>query len=207
MIGRLTGEAAECTPDHVLLDVSGVGYILRIPLSTYYRIVHAPESISLHVHTHVREDVLQLYGFFTVEERTLFQQLISISGVGPRIALAILSGIGAGELRSAVEQDDRARLQKIPGVGKKTAERLLLELRDKISRRRGTTTAAGEVPEPGQAEDESVQADAVSALVNLGYTRDQAERSVRTAIDKLDPAKGEATLEQVLKATLSRLVR
>jgi Holliday junction DNA helicase RuvA len=207
VIGRLTGKVLECSPGEVLLDVAGVGYSLQIPLSTFYILAadgsSAGERVSLHVHTHVREDVLQLYGFADSRERAVFEQLIGISGVGPRLALAILSGIGVEDLEQAVESQDRARLESIPGVGRKTAERLLLELRDRMARTRttgGKPTAPGGPPRAGGAPS---RADALSVLVNLGYKRERAARAVDGALEALGP---EAGLEALLRAALGRIV-
>jgi Holliday junction DNA helicase RuvA len=156
------------------------------------------------VHTHVREDALQLYGFASRDERSVFALLIGISGVGPKMALAILSGIGVEELRESVHRQDRGRLQKIPGVGKKTAERLLLELRDKL----GAGSGHGQEDHPaggdGHGEPAGLRADAISALVNLGYSRDVARRAVERAVADREPS---ATLESVLRAALAGLVR
>lgn len=204
MIGRLTGQLLDCSPGRVLLDVGGVGYDLQIPLSTFYSLAGgAGSNASLHVHTHVREDALTLYGFSTLEERTTFEQLISISGVGPRLALAILSGIGVGDLREALYRRNRDRLCKIPGVGKKTAERVLLEMRDKLK------LTGDEVPEPGTGaigggSGPSLQGDAVSALVNLGYSSSVSERAVRAAMTT--DAEGDS-LESLLKGALRGLAR
>jgi Holliday junction DNA helicase RuvA len=195
MIGRLTGTVISCAPDRVLLDVAGVGYEVSIPLSTFYSLPRESGArASLRIHTHVREDALQLYGFASHEERAAFELLIGISGVGPRMALGILSGIGAGELRTTVAQQDRARLQKIPGVGKKTAERLLLELRDKMEA--AAPAAAGAA--------QSLRPDAISALVNLGYSKDVAERAVDRALER--PESGD-DLEGLLRTALGGLVR
>ena len=210
MIGRLTGRLVECSPEQVLLEVAGVGYLLQIPLSTYYALSggdgsNAGQAVSLHVHTHVREDALRLFGFAVREEREVFELLIGISGVGPRMALAILSGIGAGELRQAVLAQDRGRLEQIPGIGKKTAERLLLELRDRLARGPGRRAAPGAAPGPGGTGPGELRDDAVSALVNLGYKRERADRAVTGAIERL-PVE-EASLEAVLRAALGGLVR
>jgi Holliday junction DNA helicase RuvA len=204
MIGRLTGRVLECLPDRLLLDVAGVGYALRIPLSTYYTVngdSRAP--VSLHVHTHVREDALDLYGFASRDERATFEQLIAISGVGPRMALAVLSGIGVDDLRRAVVTQDRARLEKIPGVGKKTAQRMLLELRDKMDLDEPQTAAAADGEAPARSGGGNRE-DAVSALANLGYSVDRADRAVGAAIAELG---NESALEAVLKTALKRLVR
>jgi len=202
MIGRLTGKVLEHSPGEILLDVGGVGYALQIPLSTFYSLAdRGSGAVSLHVHTHVREDTLSLYGFATIDERTMFTRLIAISGIGPRVALAILSGIGVEELRVAVMNGDRARLQRIPGIGRKTAERLLLELGDRLKapRRRGQD----EVGATGVAGGE-IQTDAVSALVNLGYSEDVAARAVSTAASTLGP---DPSLEAVLRSALGGIVR
>ena len=206
MIGRLTGRVIERRPDHVLLDVGGVGYTVQIPLSTFYALSEDGASpATLHIHTHVREDALQLFGFADPEERAVFRLLIGISGVGPRLALAILSGIGAGELRGAVVRQDRPRLQRIPGVGKKTAERLLLELRDKLGA--GREASAGPAGEAGSWAGEAaggVRGDAISALVNLGYAREVARRAVEAA---LEAQGGDLPIERLIREALSGLVR
>jgi len=189
MIARLEGTLAEKTPEAVLLDVGGVGYELRIPLSTYVELPAEGERLRLAVHTYVREDTLQLYGFMTRLERTAFTLLIGISKVGPRLALAILSGIGVRELIPAVRQSDVAALRGIPGVGAKTAERILIELRDRI----GALEALVTVEVGGDVEQETV-----SALVNLGYPRVQAERAVRVA----RKAVTEPSLENLVREAL-----
>jgi len=204
MIGRLTGALLECAPGRVLLDVGGVGYDLQIPLSTYYSLASETGSTArLHVHTHVREDALTLYGFSTVEERTVFEQLIAISGVGPRLALAFLSGIGVADLHEALYRGDRDRLCKIPGVGKKTAERVLLEMRDKLKLNGLAPPAPGAGDAGGKAMT-TVQGDAVSALVNLGYSSSVSERAVRAVAQQTD---GTVTLESLLKGALRGLAR
>jgi Holliday junction DNA helicase RuvA len=207
MIGKLTGNLAECAPGFVLLEVAGVGYSLQIPLSTFYALSEAGrEEVSLHVHTHVREDALQLFGFASPEERSAFELLIGISGVGPRLALAILSGIGVDELREAVALRDSARLQKIPGVGKKTAERVLLELGDKMTLEE--MAAAGDAPAASRSRrgvsGDGVREDAMSALVNLGYAKNVAARVVDEALEELE---GEPDLEPLLKGALGRIFR
>jgi Holliday junction DNA helicase RuvA len=211
MIGRLTGRVADCSPGEVLLDVAGVGYSLQIPLSTYYTLSESSrKQVSLHVHTHVREDALQLFGFASREERTAFEMLIGISGIGPRVALAILSGIGVAELAGAVEAQDHGRLERIPGVGKKTAERVLLELRDKMGERARTAagrgaagpSAGGAMPPPGAGE--RLRYDALSALTNLGYTRDRAVRAVDDALGGMEEPE-EVRLETLLKSALARI--
>lgn len=201
MIGRLTGEILEYSPGEILLDVGGVGYSLMIPLSTFYALADRRNgTVALHVHTHVREDTLSLFGFASREERSMFSHLIAISGIGPRVALAILSGIGVDELHVAVLEGDRARLQKIPGVGRKTAERLLLELGDRVR------SSRKERPDPTRAmagAEGGLRADAISALMNLGYSEQVATKAVIAAVD----AGGASTsLEDVLRSALSGLV-
>ena len=207
MIGRLTGKIAECQPGAVLVDVGGVGYDLQIPLSTYYQLVSRRNGeVSLHVYTHVREDALVLFGFSTTSERSCFERLVQISGVGPRMALAVLSGIGADELHGAVLEGDRERLQKIPGVGRKTAERILLELRDRMERdERDAPGTAGRVKDRGEVDgDHRVRRDALSALQNLGYPRPAANRAVDRALSEVEPP---PKLEVVLKSALRGLVQ
>jgi Holliday junction DNA helicase RuvA len=206
MIGRLTGRIAECAPGAVLIDVGGVGYSLQIPLSTYYELAaRSNGTVSLHVHTHVREDALVLFGFSTAAERGAFERLVQISGVGPRLALAVLSGIGVEELERAVLDGDRDRLQRIPGIGRKTAERILLELRDRLEREVRKGRPSDDPPAAGHEDPAgAIRHDALSALENLGYTRAAARKAVERAYDGLE---GEPTLEQLLKAALSGLVR
>jgi len=200
MIGRLTGRLVDCEPGSAVLDVGGVGYELRIPLSTYYRLSARPEPAILFVHTHVREDALALFGFATREERAAFERLISISGVGPRMALAVLSGIGVDDLSRAVGEGDRARLERIPGIGRKTAERILLELKDKKEAGRAEPSGA---PKEA-ARDGGLRDDAISALLNLGYPPDAARRAVEEAAT--DAGEG-SELGGLLRAALRRLVR
>lgn len=209
MIGRLEGRVVRKSPGAVLMDVGGVGYHLQIPLSTFYRLAQAtPHDVAvLEVHTHVREGVFQLYGFATVEEREAFERLIAVSGVGPKVALAVLSGIDAVELEGAVRAGDRGRLERIPGIGKKTAERILLDLRDRLEtegRRKRKTGLA--VPDDALAPDAEHRRDAVSALINLGYTPERAGEAVDAALT--EPMESDPrTLESVLRRALRRLVR
>jgi Holliday junction DNA helicase RuvA len=172
VIGRLTGRLAEKSPDQLILDVAGVGYLIHIPLSTFYELPEAESPASLFIHTHVREDALALYGFLTERERSLFLLLISVAGIGPRVALTVLSGIPPAELVEALRTQDVRRLVAIPGVGKKTAERMVLELAEKVVRFAPETAGA---PSAVVSKD-----DVLSALVNLGYRRAEAERAVDT---------------------------
>lgn len=205
MIGRLRGRLVRRDPGAVTVDVGGVGYELQIPLSTFYRLSQETSAdATLEVHTYVREGVLQLYGFATMEERRAFERLIAVSGVGPKVALAILSGIDARDLDGAVRSGDRARLERIPGIGRKTAERILIDLRDRLDaasrRKRGPQgpPQSAEIPPADQA-----RADAVSALANLGYPEDRAQGAVEAVL-----AEGaEKPLEEILRAALRRLVR
>ena len=170
MIGRLTGTLAEKSPPLVLMDVGGVGYEVDVPMSTFCSLPHLGERVTLHTHMVVREDAQLLYGFLTLEERETFRQLIRISGVGPRIALAVLSGMSAQELAQAVSQQQPGRLVKVPGIGKKTAERLLLELKGKL----GPDLAL-----PGAVVQSDAQADIVQALVALGYNEKEAGAALK----------------------------
>lgn len=205
MIGRLTGEIVQCTPGEVILDVGGVGYLLRIPLSTFYVVSAGPakRKAVLHVHTHVREDALLLFGFATTEERSAFERLISISGVGPRVALAVLSGIEVADLDRAVQRGDRARLERIPGIGRKTAERILLELRELASRSRSKNRDRDKEAASSSPGAE-VHGDAVSALMNLGYAGEVAEKAVDVVLADLGSS---SPIEQVLKSALRGLQR
>jgi Holliday junction DNA helicase RuvA len=170
VIGRLTGRLAAKAPDQVLLDVGGVGYLVHIPLSTFYELPEIESPASLWIHTHVREDTLALYGFQTERERSLFLLLLGVAGIGPRVALTVLSGIPPAELAAALRNQDVRRLVAIPGVGKKTADRMVLELAEKAQ------AFAAEAPVEAAA---AVAADdVISALVNLGYRKAEAERAV-----------------------------
>jgi len=196
MIGYLRGHLVDKRPNQVLVDVGGVGYQVLIPLSTFYALGELKETVTLLIHTHVREDALALYGFLTAREKHLFELLISASGVGPSLALKILSGMSADDLIPAIRAADFPRLTRIPGVGRKTAERIVLELRDKL--------AAVDIPEPEQvsaAGRTQLEADVISALLNLGYDRRVAEKAVA------DVVAGETSesFEAVLRATLQQL--
>jgi holliday junction DNA helicase RuvA len=164
VIAQLRGRILEKQPNRIVVDVGGVGYDVFVPLSTFYGLGDPGSDISLRIHTHVREDVIALYGFRTVLEQDLFERLIGVSGIGPKVALAVLSGIEPQELIRAIERGDLARLTAIPGVGKKTAERIVLELKDRLPRPQAVAVAAGEAPPDAPI----VRDDVVSALVNLG---------------------------------------
>jgi len=173
MIGRLTGLLQEKNPPQVLLDVSGVGYEVDVPMSTFYNLPAVGEKTVLHIQMIVREDAHLLYGFATFEERETFRRLLKISGVGPKLALSILSGLSVTELAHAVAAQEAGRLTKIPGVGKKTAERLLLELRDKLPDFQGTAALLG------KPEVHSASNDALNALLALGYNEREAGWAIK----------------------------
>ncbi|NVN91471.1 MAG: Holliday junction branch migration protein RuvA [Desulfuromonadales bacterium] len=198
MIALLTGQIAHKSPDHIILDVNGVGYRVQIPFSTYYEL---PEegTVSLHIHTSVREDAIQLYGFRTRLEKSFFQLLIAVSGIGPRLARDILSNIQPAQLAQALRQGDVRMLSTIPGIGKKTAERLILELKEKVGKLDLSSVA---VPEPRNMRDDEILDDVVSALLNLGYKEPQ----VRKALVGLNPPP-DASLEELLKQALKLLMK
>jgi Holliday junction DNA helicase RuvA len=200
LIGRLSGKLLTKQPPQVLVDVGGVAYELDVPMSTFYELPATGEAVSLYTHLVVREDAHTLYGFVTLEERSTFRQLIRISGIGARTALAVLSGMSVGDLRDAVSRQDGARLTKIPGIGKKTAERIVLELRDRLMQL-VAPAAAGAAPIVSAAD--RFRADLLSALQNLGYHRQQAEK----AIDAVVTSAPEATFEQALRGALRELMR
>lgn len=198
MIGYLEGPIHSLQPDRVIVNAGGVGYLVNIPLSTWYRL-EGQKTAKLLVYTHVREDVIALYGFHTENEKLAFEKLISISGIGPRLAQVILSGIEVTELAAAITQGDARRLSSIPGVGKKTAERMCLELRDKL-----VVIDAKGAPAPAKPMT-SVDDDAVSALVNLGYKSSIAEDAVRKAHEDL--GEEDHDFSTLLKTALSKLAK
>jgi Holliday junction DNA helicase RuvA len=197
MIARLRGTLLERRPDQVVLDVAGVGYRLFISLSTFYDLPEPGQPLDLLVHTVVREDAIHLFGFLRPEERAAFHALIAVTGVGPKLALGILSGIAADDLWLAVRGRDAERLTKVPGVGKKTAARLVVELEGKIP-----TLAPGiaALPSPTPGRPPAVE-DAISALINLGYPESAAAKAVEAAQKTLE---GEPSVEALLRAALSR---
>jgi Holliday junction DNA helicase RuvA len=199
MIAHIQGFLHFKSPEHLVIDVDGIGYQVHVPLSTFYNLPQVGSTVSLHIHTHVREDALQLYGFQSPEEKALFVRLISISGIGPRLAVNILSGISPAELVESLSQNNLARLISIPGVGRKTAERIMLELRDKVS----SLAPGHDVTIPVKAAaDEAMIEDALSALLNLGYKKGVAQRAIENARQRLE---GEITLESLLKESLRAL--
>jgi holliday junction DNA helicase RuvA len=200
MIALLHGVLLEKHPNQAIVEAGGVGYDVTIPVSTY---THLPESgveVRLRIHTHVREDALALYGFLTQEEKALFEKLINVSGIGPKLAITILSGLAAADLIHAIRRGEVERLVRIPGIGKKTAERLVLELRDKLP------AAAGEEPQPAAAVLSAIDQDVLSALLNLGCARPQAEAAVRKAKAAAGASGGAAEFEPLFRRALE-LVR
>jgi Holliday junction DNA helicase RuvA len=199
MISHLRGRLLEKHPNRVTIDVQGVGYDAHVPLSTFYGLPEPGAEVSLRIHTHVREDALMLYGFATRLELQLFEKLIGVSGIGPKLALAVLSGIEPNDLVAAIRHADIARLTGIPGIGKKTAERIGLELKDKLAAFIPTEPASAAT---AATAGESMRTDVLSALINLGYHRPLAERAVDAAM-KSDAA----SFEQTLKLALRELAR
>jgi Holliday junction DNA helicase RuvA len=196
MIAQLRGTLSDKRPNQLIVEVGGVGYLVNIPLSTFYALGGLREEVVLLVHTHVREDSLALYGFLTAREKHLFEMLLSASGVGPTLALKILSGMSADELGPAIREGDIARLTRIPGVGKKTAERMVVELRDKLSAAEPEALASSAAAERG-----GVSGDVVSALLNLGYD----SRAAEAAVERAARGGGADNFEAVLRAALHEL--
>lgn len=200
MIAHITGKLIHKQPNSIIVDVGGVGYELTVPLSTFYDLGEAGTEVSLRVHTHVREDALQLFGFRTEREKKLFLLLVSVSGIGPKLAVTVLSGLSAEELVQAIRAGNLAKLVGIPGVGKKTAERMLLELKDKAAAilppgLEEASGAGGAIAQTGDAMREDV----ISALVNLGYQKAQAEKAVGTVLKDSPEANFTTTLKQSLR--------
>jgi len=194
VIAYLRGRLFDKQPNRIVIDVGGVGYDLAVPLSTFYGLGETGTEIALRVHTHVREDALSLFGFATRLEQDLFERLIGISGIGPKVALAVLSGIEPRELMRAIELGDLGRLTAIPGVGKKTAERIVLELKDRLPKAQFAEPGSDAVPAPSVLKD-----DVLSALINLGYHRPLAEKAVESAIKSTPGGNFERTLKQALR--------
>lgn len=200
MIALLTGRIASRTPDAVILDVNGVGYRVQIPFSTFFALPENGTILTLNIYTHVKEDAIHLYGFLTPEEKQFFQLLLTVSGVGPKLAKDILSNIQPDELASALARGDINRLTSIPGIGRKTAERLILELKDKVIKL-GLVTGSGKSALLATA-DPSVRDDVASALINLGYK----EAVVLSTLAGLE-AENDAPMETILKLALKRLMK
>jgi Holliday junction DNA helicase RuvA len=199
MIAFLRGRVLDKQPNRIIIDVAGVGYEVHVPLSTFYEIGDEGTEVSLRVHTHVREETLQLYGFLTDLERQVFERLIGISGIGPKLAIAVLSGMDTREVITAIQRADVVRLTGIPGVGKKTAERIVLELKDRLMQL-ATPAVAGIAPESSSGD--RLRSDLLSALQNLGYHRQQVDRAIKTVMTGTD-----VTFEQALRSALRELMR
>lgn len=199
MIAFLTGRLALKTPTHLTLDVQGVGYEVLIPLSTYYALPSLDEATALHIHTHLREDAIQLFGFFTQAEKDSFLLLTTVSGIGPKLALSVLSSLPIADLVSAIQSEDVDKLSTVPGIGKKSAARMTLELKDKVAKisRGGLPGAVSDKPQPdGPYED------ALSALVNLGYRPQDAKDALKRVF-----AAGSMPLKDLIREGLKELAR
>jgi Holliday junction DNA helicase RuvA len=201
VIAHLRGSILEKSPNRIVIDVNGVGYDVFVPLSTFYGLGDQGAAIALRIHTHVREDAFLLYGFATLLEQELFERLIGVSGIGPKVALAVLSGIEPQEFIRAIERGDLARLTAIPGVGKKTSERIVLELKDRLPRAQ-TAAAAGVAVSDAPA----LRDDVVSALANLGYHRPLAEKAAEAAIKTLGSG-SDVSFERALKQALREVAK
>jgi Holliday junction DNA helicase RuvA len=195
VIAHISGTLAQKVPGEIVVDVNGIGYLVFIPLNVFYRLPEIGARIALQIHTHVREDALQLFGFQDAAEKQIFLLLTAVSGIGPRLALNILSGIASEDLARALKESDQVRLVAIPGVGKKLAERMIVELKDKLM-----TFSSDSAASKSSYGDSQLMQDAVSALVNLGYRKTEAENNVRTVLKQ-----GQSSLEEVLKEALRRM--
>lgn len=199
MIALITGRLARKAADYLVVDVSGVGYQVAVPLSTFYAMPEEGDEVTLHIHTHLREDSISLFGFFTQAEKDAFLQMLNVSGIGPRLALAVLSSLSVEDIVCSVRAADDTRLCSIPGVGKKTAARLILELKDKISHLPSPEAAPGTPAGPTDAELD----DAVSALVNLGYRKSLAE-DVLKKVRRIRTGSG---VEGLIREALAELMK
>ena len=203
MIAYLSGKLLEKNANLAIVDVAGVGYEVSIPLSTFYELGEVGSDVQLRIYTHVREDAIQLFGFKTLRERELYLRLISVQGVGAKSGITMMSGMGADEIILAIRTDNIARLTTIPGVGRKTAERLIIELRDKVGELaldgRSALDVSSKTPQPADAVFE----DALSALINLGYQRSAAEKALRTAAQE----GSEMTVQKLLRRALQVLAK
>jgi Holliday junction DNA helicase RuvA len=205
MIAHLSGTLLSKQATSVIVDVGGVGYEVSIPLSTFYDLEDPGSNVQLRVYTHVREDAIQLYGFKTARERELFLKLISVSGIGPKLGITLLSGMSADEMIASIRTNNLARLTLIPGVGRKTAERLIVELREKVAELSSAQLEEelGAKPETAEPTEDTVRADALSALLNLGYQRSAAEKAIDAALGE----GGDITVESILRRGLKKLAR
>lgn len=203
MIAFLTGRLIEKNANTVIIDVNGVGYEVSIPLSTFYEIGEVGEPVELRIYTNVREDAIQLFGFRTQQEKELYLKLISVQGVGARSGITMLSGMSANEIIAAIRTGNIAKLTAIPGVGRKTAERLVVELRDKVGDLAAAASAGGSTAVAPGAGADAVYDDALSALVNLGYQKPAAEKALQQALqDGVDP-----NVQKLLRTALQRLAK
>jgi len=205
MIAHLSGTLLSKQATSVIVDVGGVGYEVNIPLSTFYDLEDLGSAVQLRIYTHVREDSLQLFGFKTARERELFLKLISVTGIGPKLGITLLSGMSADEMIASIRTNNLARLTLIPGVGRKTAERLIMELREKVAELSSAQLEEelGAKPEATEPTEDTVRADALSALLNLGYQRSAAEKAIDTALGD----GGDVTVESILRRSLKKLAR
>jgi Holliday junction DNA helicase RuvA len=207
MIAHLSGTLLSKQATSVILDVGGVGYEITIPVSTFYDLEDPGATVQLRIYTHVREDALQLYGFKTARERELFMRLISVSGIGPKLGITLLSGMSADEMIASIRTNNLARLTLIPGVGRKTAERLVIELRDKVaslsSPELEEELGAGTAEGAALPTEDSMRSDVLSALLNLGYQRSSAEKAVTAALDE----GGDISVESILRRSLRKLAK
>jgi Holliday junction DNA helicase RuvA len=201
MIASLTGRLAFKAPTYLILDVHGVGYEVYIPLSTYYGLPNLSDSASLSVHTHVREDAIQLFGFLTSQEKDAFVLLTSVSGVGPKLALSVLSALPVSDLASAIRSGDVEKLTTVPGIGNKSASRLVLELKDKIEKLHPGFAPTGDSPKQGQ---DATFDDALSALVNLGYRPQDAKEALKQVMKSNDES---IALKDMIRESLKELAR
>jgi holliday junction DNA helicase RuvA len=196
MIAHLRGTILEKHPNQVVLEATGVGYDIQIPVSTYTTLPDAGGTVALRIHTHVREDALQLFGFATMEEKLVFERLISVSGIGPKLAVTVLSGLATSELIGAIRSGDVQKLVRIPGVGKKTAERMILELKDKLIA--VEAAAKGEATAPVASALDPLEQDVLSALLNLGCSKPAAEEALQKAKKQGAPAEFEPLFRNAL---------
>ena len=195
MIAHLRGRLLIKHPNQAIVDVGGVGYEITITVPTFSELAEAGQEVALHIHTHVREDQIALFGFLRAEEKRLFEKLMTVSGIGPKLAVTILSGMPVGDLIGAIRAGDVARLTKVPGIGKKTAERMVLELREKLEELRASAIAPPSL--------NTVADDVLSALVNLGYQRPLAEK----AVEKAAGSGAQKTFDEIFREALKLLTR
>jgi|TARA_B110000263_G_scaffold123396_1_gene107288 Holliday junction DNA helicase RuvA len=197
MIAHLSGKLTHKSPVTIIIDVNGVGYQVFIPLSTFYALPELESKISLGIHTHMREEALKLFGFYTIDEKKIFEKLITINKVGPKLALTILSGMPPADILSTIDSNDIVKLSTIPGIGRKTAERLILEMRDKLD-----GLSLDFVAKKGPGPEKGLFDDALSALVNLGYKKSQAEQTLKKVYaEKV----GDTSIENLIKDSLNLL--